>query len=291
MRAATHGASCFEPSRCRDRPAAHNFFDDVNPVDAGLSLGEVLRLEVPDRVGAVGEEQRALATIATLGRLAGEPLEQCGVTLEGGAQPLVDRPFAGAIGHRLERVDHADERDLGVLALVAFGTARALPQSTPTAATTPLGARLLHVWALTKLQLGRVHVRRATSIDLNEHDVTIVGRSRRILEKLARLAPDGVDHAEHGALRRRPLTELRERRTCVGERHLCAQPRHGHYRRQAEPAAEPERTIDRAIACRAPPANATPNRTLEDHLAESCADLVAHRAAEHKLAPVVDVLC
>jgi hypothetical protein len=96
-------------------------FDDVDPVDARLGLGEPGRLLIPDRFGAIGEEQRALGSVAALDRLVVEPLEQRGVALEGRVEPLVDRAFARAVVGAAQRVDRTDERDLGVLRLVTLG--------------------------------------------------------------------------------------------------------------------------------------------------------------------------
>jgi hypothetical protein len=40
--------------------------DDMEPVEAGLGLGEVARLKLPDGVGTIGEEQGALGAVAAL---------------------------------------------------------------------------------------------------------------------------------------------------------------------------------------------------------------------------------
>src|SRR5215468_9541288 len=98
----------------------------------GFRLGEPGRLLVPDRLGTICEKQRALGAVPALDRLLMQPLEQRGVALEGRVDPLVDRPFAGpVVAAGPQRVDHAHERDLGVLALVALGSTRSLARMSP----------------------------------------------------------------------------------------------------------------------------------------------------------------
>src|SRR5215470_16954891 len=111
----------------------------MHPVDTRLRLGEPGRLLIPDRFGTVGEEQRALGTVAALDRFEMEPLEQRGVALEGRVRAFVDGTLARAVLARTERVDHPDERDLGVLALVALGATRTLPRAPSSPSPVPLG--------------------------------------------------------------------------------------------------------------------------------------------------------
>jgi len=270
--------------------SAPQLLDDVDPVDARLGLGERTGLLVPDRFTAIGKEQRAFGAVASLDRLVVEPLEQGGVALEGRVEPLVDRPFATAVGGAAQRVDRADERDLGVLALVTFGAARALSRAPAFASAVTTGARALHARALSQQEFGEIDVWRTTTVDLDDEDLAVVFWCWSAFEKRSRFCTHRVDHAKRRARTRRPFAELRERRARVAERQLGAQPGHRQHRRQAEPAAQTERTIDRTIAPGATASDATADRAFERQLAEPRPDLTAGRSTEHELRTVVHVL-
>ena len=101
-----------------------DLFDDVVPVEAGVGEGQVLGLQAPDVVRAIGEKQAGLDAVAALDGLTPKPDEQRFMALEGGVDPLIEGPLAAMRGLP-KGVENADEGDLGVLALVAFGSALA----------------------------------------------------------------------------------------------------------------------------------------------------------------------
>src|SRR3990167_3512149 len=247
---------------------------DVVPVEARLGVGEDARLQLPDRLGAVGNEQRALGPVATLLGFDLEPGEQRGVTFEGGAQALGDWALATLVGGA-QRVDHTDEGDLGVLALVALLAARTDAVAAATATPVASSAVAWLAWLSPAFALGRIDHRYAAAIDLDDEDVAVIGRRRSGLEEPTRLGADRVDHAQDRALARRPLAEAVKGRARGGERHLRGQPRHGDHGAEAEATHQAQRAIDRQIARTATTIGAPPARPREGNLAETCPDLGA----------------
>ena len=96
-----------------------DLLDDVEPVDADLGEREVLLLQPPDVVRAIGKEEAGLDAVATLEGLPLQPHEERLVALEGGDDALVDGALV-ARGSTAQRAQHTDECHLGVLALLAL---------------------------------------------------------------------------------------------------------------------------------------------------------------------------
>src|SRR3990172_4503532 len=96
----------------------------VPPVEAWDGEREELLLESPDVVAPVGDEDGAVGSVAALDGFAMEPGEERAMALEGRNDALVDRALERPVGHAPQREEHADERDLAVLALLALGAER-----------------------------------------------------------------------------------------------------------------------------------------------------------------------
>src|SRR5512138_174995 len=175
-----------------------------------------------------------------------EPAKQRFVALEGRDQALVERSLETVPG-LAERVEHADEGNLRVLALVALLPTRAWMLATASAATVSLGPAQLTPWLPPPLRLrGRDH-RRPSAVDLDDqHLAVVVGHGCRV-EKAARFRSDRVDHAQRRSRARRPLVKLGEEPAGVAKGQHCAELRDRRHGSQAEAAAQSQLAIDRQI--------------------------------------------
>src|SRR6266511_2579529 len=233
--------------------------DDVVPVQTHLRVGEVDLLKTPDMLRAISKEHCLLLAVATLERLAVQPYEERFVALEGRDEPLVDGSL-DALGSAAQGVDDADDRQCGVLALVAFCAPLArMLTSAKAASVAPCTVKSL-VWASSSLVLGLGDHRRANR----------------------------VDHTQSGARARSPLVRLAKRVARRGERHLSAQPCHGEHHAKAETGAQAELAVDRQVT-RAP-ADATANRSRQRDLPAARALMAGALAAPNVASTVMLVV-
>src|SRR6266545_2732081 len=261
--------------------------DDVVPVQTHLRVGEVDLLKTPDMLRAISKEHCLLLAVATLERLAVQPYEERFVALEGRDEPLVDGSL-DALGSAAQGVDDADDRQFGVLALVAFCAPLArMLTSAKAASVAPCTVKSL-VWASSSLVLGLGDHRRAAPVDLHHEDLTVVVGRGKLFEERARMIANRVDHTQSGARARSPLVRLAKRVARRGERHLSAQPCHGEHHAKAETGAQAELAVDRQVT-RAP-ADATANRSRERDLPEARAQLAGALAAPNVASTVMLVV-
>ena len=246
-------------------------FGDVVPVDARHSLREIDLLVSPDVIGAVGEKEAALATVtATLG-VYGEPAKERLVAFEGRDEALVDGSLP-SVARRPESVDHADESNFGVLALVTLLAARPrMFASTQTATVSFRSLRLPSPLTASRV-LRRGDHRCAATVDLDHEDFSVViGRSVRV-EKAASFGADSVDHAQRRTRARCPLVKLSEQATRRPERHQRAELYDRRHRPEAEARAHAELAIDGKVSTTTT-ADRAPDGSYERDLAEPRADL------------------
>jgi len=148
-----------------DAPAGlPELLDHVVPVDAGLSVGEVLRLAAPYVLAPIREEEGALATVTSAVGVLAEPTKQGVVALEGRDEALVDRPL-DPLARSAQSVEHPDEGDLGVLALVPLLAPGSRVKSPPVATTVTTGALLPTMGTGSPLAFGGGDHRNPTPID------------------------------------------------------------------------------------------------------------------------------
>ncbi len=225
----------------------------------------------PDVVGAIGEEEASLATVTAALRVHGEPPKERLVALECRDQALVDRSLP-SVARRPECVNHADESDLGILALVALLATRTRMLASPQ--TAPVSLRSLDL--LSRLTASRVLCRGdhrcAAAVDLDHENFPVVlGHSIRV-EKAASFGADRVDHAQRRTRARRPLVKLREQATRCPKGHQRAEMHDRRYRPEAEARARAELAIDGKVGAAAT-SDWTTHGSYERDLAEPRADL------------------
>ena len=113
----------------------------------------------------------------------------------------------------------------------------------------------------------------------HEH-LAVVLRRRCLFQEGSRQRSERIDHAQRRSLARAPLEDIAEGLTRRSERHLRAQLREGRDDEQREPRAQAELAVDGEVPRKPWPPHTSPDRRLEDDLAETGTELTGLAAGD-----------
>ena len=271
---------------------APQILGEVIPVEAWFRLREVLLLQGPDVFGAVGDEERSLAAVATFYGLDPQPVEQRAVAVERADEPLVDGAL-DPVGRLPERVDDRDERHLRVLGLLPLRSPRLRLLSTALLARPPERSPRFPAFRLrlpASLVLGVTDHGGAATIDLHDQNLAVILGRWGLLDERAGTNSDPVYHPHRRSRARRPLVGAAELcpRCFVG--HHRVQTRYLHHHAEAEQRRQAQLTIHHQIRRDLPPRRAPTNPPGELDPSESRPDLVGPLVPEHEPLTAVRVL-